>query len=68
MVAYWKCMGSQKASPQYQPWFCQIDAWYLLTVDVHLPMYSSADDTSIAIPNAWVLHSLEFRLARHAYP
>jgi hypothetical protein len=41
---------------------------FLLTVDVHFPMYSSADDASMAIPNAWVLHSLEFRLARHAYP
>jgi hypothetical protein len=40
-------MGSQKASPQYQPWVCQIDAWFLLTVDVHLPMYFSADDTSM---------------------
>ena len=61
-------MGSQNARPQYQPWFCQIDAWFLLTDDVHLPMYSSAEDTSIAIPNACVLHSLPFRMARHAYP
>jgi hypothetical protein len=31
-------MGSQNASPQYQLWFCQIGAWRLFTVDVHLPM------------------------------
>ena len=44
-----RSMGSQNDSPQHQPWFCQIDAWFLLTDDVHLPMYSSAEDTSMAI-------------------
>ena len=59
-------MGSQNARPQYQLWFRQMWEWYLFTVDVHLPMYSSADDTSTATPNAWVLYVLPFRLRRHA--
>jgi hypothetical protein len=52
-------MGSQNARPQYQLWPCQIDAWYRFTVEWHLPRYSSADETSTAIPNACVLHWVE---------
>jgi hypothetical protein len=59
LIAYWKCMGSQNASPQYQPWSSQMRRWYRFTDDEHRPRYSSADDTSIAIPNACVLQSFD---------